>query len=248
MSGATPDVSQEHRVAKSKSKPKVSRRAKRRARAAQFKQSISQPATAMRGFDLRGITLTDLDTIELDSGEHTVTVSVQVPMGDNESFAEYQETLDFDEETTPGYLAAAARQFADAVLRSVKERIYTSGRNPCETCTGACCGRKFTQVRLTQEDVDRLTAAGIDVTEHVEFFEQQSFTGYVGQYKLVPWKGDEDEQACPFLGDDGCGVYEHRPLVCREYSAWDCDLYEEDPEKLDGKTHLRVVKGPTVVK
>jgi Fe-S-cluster containining protein len=196
----------------------------------------------MRGFDLRGVMLTDLDTIELNAGEHTVTTSIQIPMGDNESFAEYVEVIDFDEDTTPGYLASAARTFVDAVLRATKERVYTAGRNPCETCTGACCGRRFTEVRLTQEDVDRLTAAGYDCAEHVDFYEQQSFTGYVGRFNLVPWKDDEDERACPFLGDDGCQVYEHRPLVCREFSAWDCDLYEEDPEKLDGKVRLKVVK------
>jgi Fe-S-cluster containining protein len=245
MSSATPDVSQEHLVAKTK---QVSKRAKRRARAATFKQSLDGPAAQMRGFDLRGVSLTDIGTIELDSGEHTVSATLQIPIGDNDAFAEYEETLDFDEDTTPAYLAASARQFSDAVLRAIKERVFTSGKNPCETCTGACCGRKFSAVRVTQEDVDRLTAAGHDCSEFIEFYDTQSFTGYVGQFKLVPWKDDEDEQACPFLGDDGCQVYEERPLVCREYSPWTCDLYEEDPEKVDGKVRLRVVKGPTVVK
>lgn len=222
---------------------KVSKRSRRKARAAEFKRGIEQRPALVRGFDLRNVSLTDFDTIELDSGEHTVTVSIQVPIGDNESFAEYSETLDFDDETTPGYLAAAAKQFGDAVLRAVKERVFTGGRNPCETCTGACCGRHFSQVRVTQADVDRLTARGIDVSEHVDFYDSQSFTGYVGQLQLVPWSHDEEQTCCPWLSDRGCEVYEDRPLVCREFSPWTCDIYEEDPDKSDGKVRLRVVQG-----
>ena len=222
---------------------KVSKRSRRKAQALKFKRSMEQQAAPVRGFDLRRIEATDIDTIELDAGEHTVTVSIQVPMGDNEAFAEYEEILDFDDETTPGYLAAAAKQFGDAVLRAVKERVFTSGRNPCETCTGACCGRQFSQVRVTQADVDRLTARGLDVSEHIDFYESQSFTGYVGQLRLVPWPPDEEQTACPFLGEDGCAVYQDRPLVCREFSPWTCEFYEEDPEKTEGNVQLRVVRG-----
>jgi len=163
-------------------------------------------------------------------------------MGDNEAFAEYSEVIDFDDEKVPAELAAAARQFADAMLRAVKQRVFTSGAYPCETCTSACCGRKFSQVRLTEHDIERLRGAGIDLEGKLDVYDTKSFTGYTAQMRLVPWFGDEDEQACPFLEETGCSVYEHRPLVCREYSPWTCDIYEEDERKVDGTVHLRVVR------
>jgi Fe-S-cluster containining protein len=49
--------------------------------------------------------------------------------------------------------------------------------------------------------------------------------------------------ACPFLEDESCGVYEHRPLVCREYNvtspAEQCSrLYEVGVDSLPTPVHM----------
>jgi Fe-S-cluster containining protein len=49
--------------------------------------------------------------------------------------------------------------------------------------------------------------------------------------ETVHWKNPktkETELACAGLGKDGlCAIYEARPTICREFSAWNCDDKEE---------------------
>jgi len=205
----------------------------------------------VKGFDLREAQLTDLDEITLDAESNELSVTLSVPVGNGENFASYEETFALGEDDAPDYLKGAARQFAGAIVRAVRERVLTSGEPPCVTCTSPCCARAFDHVEVTAQDVVRMEAAGIDVDDTIESYPQESWTGHVGMFKRVPWFGnvipaDEDDEAsemcCPHLTPQGCGIYEHRPLVCREFSAWTCELYEEDPDKVDGKTRLRVVK------
>lgn len=37
----------------------------------------------------------------------------------------------------------------------------------------------------------------------------------------------EEDGACVFLGDEGCDVYEHRPLQCRTYPFWATNLMDQ---------------------
>ena len=178
------------------------------------------PKFRPRYWKLRRTTLiTDVNTITLDASENTATIELQLPVGDNDSYAQYEEMFDFDEDVTPAYLAVAAKQMAAAMVRAVQERVFTSGPVPCETCTGNCCGRQFSSVRVTGDDVARMRQAGLDTEKNITVYANDSFTGYVGEFALVTWK-DTDETACPYLEDTGCSIYEHRPLICHEYSPW----------------------------
>ena len=73
---------------------------------------------------------------------------------------------------------------------------------PCGTCKACCINQ---HVILVEEDEPNLP--------HLKFVEVP--------IKGVPVKllASSPTGACVHLTDDGCGVYEHRPMVCREYDC-----------------------------
>lgn len=197
--------------------------------------TVEAPPT-LRGYDLKRLELTDIEDVSLDLAEGTVTVTVQVPVH-TDGLAAYEESIDLDEPSVPGYLRHAALVWTQAVLRAVRERATEQRELPCATCTGACCGIVYKFIRLTAEDVERLRAAGLVSEDTVEFYEDgMSFSGHVGEIKLV--QDEEGETRCPWLHPWGCGIYEHRPAICRDYSPWDCEVHAEDPEKVAGHVKL----------
>lgn len=215
----------------------------------------ARPTADHKGFDLRKTEATDISNITLDTVDDSLEVTMQIPVGDGEAFAEYEES--FEVRDGPAYVRQAAKALLDAVHRAVRERAMITDRDfPCATCTAACCGREFDAVRLTPEDIDRLHAAKLDVEDCVDMYDEVSWAGYGGELVQVPYSPsrvdawdeenpEEDtsleETACIFLRKDGCSIYEHRPKVCREFSAWTCDIYEEDETKIEGNVHLRVL-------
>lgn len=193
-------------------------------------------------FDLSRLRLTDIESVKLDASEEQLIIEAQLPVHGGESYASYEETIDFSEQYVPDYLADACRAMYLATLRAIRERVLTKRDPPCATCTGACCGREFGRVQLTEEDLEMLRGV-VSLSKQVTMYERPTFTGHVGEFKQVPWGDPDDNQtACPNLSASGCSIYEHRPRICREFSAWDCDVYEEDPDKVAGKVHLRVRK------
>ncbi len=80
----------------------------------------------------------------------------------------------------------------------------------CRGCDGACC-RSFVAVELTFAEYETLRALG---ARRLEF----SLRG--PHWLLV-------ENGCEFLVDGRCGIYEHRPGVCRRFICDDvagCEL------------------------
>jgi Fe-S-cluster containining protein len=221
-------------------------RSKLRAKARWSEQHARMPAVGDgRGFDLTQALLSDLSEITLDVTEEMVGVSLQLPIGNHEAFADYQEVLDLDD--TPDYLRSAAKAFANAVLRAVRERQLLQRPVPCSTCLSTCC--RNADIPVSGSDVARMEEAGIDVSEKtLLFYPTESLAGHIAEFVLIPAPsvlGDDasqDDLVCPHLRSDGCGIYEHRPTICREYSAWTCDSYAEDPQKRDGVVRLRVVQ------
>lgn len=44
--------------------------------------------------------------------------------------------------------------------------------------------------------------------------------------------GEYTGQACPFLEDNVCSIYEHRPFVCRNHASFDVDAYWCEPQRM----------------
>ncbi len=190
-------------------------------------------------------TLADIESIELDNGSDEVSIKLMVPVADG-AYAEYEESLPFDDALKSSKLHRLAREFAAELLLAVQERRLHARKVPCTTCLGACC-YKYDEVRLTEEDVTRLVA-GLGKRKAEGGFKRYEsgtrWTGYVAALKKRSRdiNGREIDTACHFLRGDGCSIYEHRPTVCREYSPWTCgDTYEADPAKTSGKVRLRVL-------
>lgn len=207
----------------------------------------------------------DINKIEIDLREDKCTVEYALPEHDLGTGI-YTEEFVWSATHPPDYLKKAAAQFVMALNRAVSERANAQRDVPCKTCTGNCCGRHFSTVRVTKADIAVMHVVGkVLVAEAVELWDghcwpkfetteelddvlstlPESIDGTVGYMKMVPWKGHQEEegeqQACMFLQKDGCAIYEGRPQVCRDYSAWTCDIYEEDPDKVSGKVRLRVL-------
>jgi hypothetical protein len=82
----------------------------------------------------------------------------------------------------------------------------------CFTC---CC--RDVSIVLTPYDVLRLKRAlGIDSSEFLRQFTVQPFTKEQ-KFPAVLLKMDPDTRRCPFVTDEGCRLYAHRPWACRMY-------------------------------
>ena len=81
-------------------------------------------------------------------------------------------------------------------------------------CFGRCC--HDVSIVLTPYDVLRLKrAAGLPSTEFLEAYTLCLGAGQ--KFPVVILKMNESDKACPFLGEQGCGVYADRPWACRMY-------------------------------
>ncbi|HHB92347.1 MAG TPA: YkgJ family cysteine cluster protein [Thioploca sp.] len=83
-------------------------------------------------------------------------------------------------------------------------------------CFNECC--KKIDISLTPYDILRLQKR-LKLTSN-EFLSQYTIPFEMDKDGMpgVKIKTTEDNPACPFLQEDGCGVYEDRPTVCRYYA------------------------------
>jgi uncharacterized protein len=93
---------------------------------------------------------------------------------------------------------------------------FTFRCGPELACFGDCC--RDVSIVLTPYDVLRLkNALHMDSSEFLEKhtisprFEGQKFPIVILKME------EEDGKQCPFLSENGCGVYAHRPWACRMY-------------------------------
>ncbi len=191
---------------------------------------------------LSGLKTTDIATITLDYQDDIVTTKVFVPVGVEGELAEYEES--FGEDDLPSDVRAIALQLGKSLLEHMKKRTIVSGEVRCKTCRGACC-YTYDAVHLTPEDIRELTKwSKIAVKNSISPLDKPTIAGHVAvlkkKKKLI--SGKMEDGACVYLESTGCSIYEHRPTVCREYSAWTCeDTYEADRTKIGGKVKLRVI-------
>lgn len=197
-----------------------------------------------------------ISSILLNAEDDDATITLDVPMDATASPSTYEETIDFTAASTPEYVHAAARAFAEASVRFIRERAVASTPEvACATCTGACCGRVFGKVSVTVEDAKRMAAPFLEKNPHASWVDSpavkrgidlyphgESWNGYVGQLARTSWQGegtascesDERPMACVFLDTKTsfCTIYDTRPDICREFTAHDCGHKEEAPQRL----------------
>lgn len=100
-------------------------------------------------------------------------------------------------------------------LRAMTKPWYADGlRFTCTQC-GDCCRThgEYAHVFLSVEDVTRL--AGFLKMDRKEFLRE-----YTVREDEVTWRLAWPEEACIFLGEKGCTVYEGRPMQCRTWPFW----------------------------
>lgn len=99
----------------------------------------------------------------------------------------------------------SSRQIDDRVSRIEKE-VWK--KIDCRSCANCC---RHVSPTLSEEDIDRL-AERLDTTR------EQIITTYLDEAPSnaeSPWI--MRTRPCPFLKDNLCSVYEHRPTNCRDY-------------------------------
>jgi len=86
----------------------------------------------------------------------------------------------------------------------------------CQRC-GECC--KTLPIDIGYGDITRWNKEGRkDILRRVSFIDNYPETGYGGFYfEETLLKKDRVKSPCPFFGESGCGIYETRPMVCKDY-------------------------------
>jgi Fe-S-cluster containining protein len=125
-------------------------------------------------------------------------------------------------------------------ITTPKPRSYYN----CVECPAFCCS-VYERVQVTKRDIRRL-AKHFGVTEEVA---TERYTKMYAKERVLRRKRDHlFGVACQFINPEtrGCGIYNARPAVCREFpltkrcAYW--DLYQFEKEQQDDPEVLPLVK------
>jgi Fe-S-cluster containining protein len=124
-------------------------------------------------------------------------------------------------------------------VTTVKPRSYYN----CVECPAFCCS-VYERVQVTRRDIRRL-AKHFGVTEEVATARYTKM--YAGERVLRRKRDHLFGQACQFINPEtrGCGIYNARPAVCREFPTstrcayW--DLFQFEKEQQDDPDTLPLV-------
>ena len=125
-------------------------------------------------------------------------------------------------------------------VTTLKPRSYYN----CVECPAFCCS-VYERVQVTRRDIRRL-AKHFGVTEEVATARYTKM--YAGERVLRRKRDHLFGQACQFINPEtrGCGIYNVRPAVCREFPTttrcayW--DLFQFEKEQQDDPDTLPLVK------
>ena len=125
-------------------------------------------------------------------------------------------------------------------VTTFKPRSYYN----CVECPAFCCS-VYERVQVTRRDIRRL-AKHFGVTEEVATARYTKM--YAGERVLRRKRDHLFGQACQFINPEtrGCGIYNVRPAVCREFPTstrcayW--DLFQFEKEQQDDPDTLPLVK------
>ncbi|MBF0305043.1 MAG: YkgJ family cysteine cluster protein [Alphaproteobacteria bacterium] len=101
------------------------------------------------------------------------------------------------------------------------------------SCWNRCC--HGADITMTPMDILRLS--GRLGVRPAEFLAQYTVPAIFDKADLPVAKlkmaGDDGKGACPFVGDEGCGVYEDRPVTCRYYPLGMASVKMKDMDGLE---------------
>jgi Fe-S-cluster containining protein len=141
------------------------------------------------------------------------------------------------------------RMVTDAVVKISEKSVAQHGKSiSCRAGCGACCRQpvpvslpearriaalvealaepRRSEVRAAFDEIERrVEAAGLTAA----FFEPDTLEKE--QFEPAPMAYFRMGMACPFLVDESCGIYEERPLVCREYLVTSPAAYCAAPDE-----------------
>lgn len=112
---------------------------------------------------------------------------------------------------------ASAQSKVGKVFALVDE--FSAHRAPYVACAEGCASCCKMNVQITSVEAARITAG----TGRRAHSLQRSVRHPDGKFA---------GQACPFLKDEACSIYEHRPFVCRHHAHFDVDPYWCDPIRM----------------
>ncbi len=125
---------------------------------------------------------------------------------DNRAFAHFVDIMWEREGRSDAELDALVEQIAADVSRAID----------CRACANCC--RTLT-VGLEPDDIERLVAGtGASAAEVLARYVDRSAGAALDEWATL--RG----VPCPFLRDNLCGVYAHRPLACAHYPAFTPDF------------------------
>ncbi len=110
------------------------------------------------------------------------------------------------------------------MVEMTKEKFYENGlRFECQKCS-ACCRHDPGYVFLTKNDLDRLSSAfGYS---NQEFLKKYCRTVDLGGFKRISLI-EKPNFDCIFWTEQGCQVYNSRPVQCSTYPFWITYLEDE---------------------
>jgi hypothetical protein len=112
----------------------------------------------------------------------------------------------------PAELPEALR---DRKIIDAKE-TFRFGCNKDLPCFTDCCSD--VNILLTPLDIVRIARrVGLDTHDFLNKHTQIPVTKELQLPVIALRMDDDNEKRCPFLGDDGCSIYEDRPWSCRMY-------------------------------
>jgi Fe-S-cluster containining protein len=120
----------------------------------------------------------------------------------------------------------------DPVRLSYKSR-FKFKCHPQVSCFTKCC--RGINIILTPYDIIQLkTRLGLPSDEFLGIYTKPNMLEKTDLPVVTLKLLDDDQESCPFVRDDGCLVYEHRPTACRYYPLGVATLQHKEGADDDG--------------
>ena len=96
---------------------------------------------------------------------------------------------------------------------------YSFDPKACDSCQGRCCTGESGYIYVTKDEIQNISLLlNLDVNEFVSKYLFKK--GYKYSIKELKYN---DSHECVFYDreNNGCGIYNARPLQCRTFPFWD---------------------------